>query len=224
MRAILRAGVLWTAVVWAAESIALEPKHVDSLPVFDLNCYIAQSVAFTTVESTGGELGISGDNYGKPVYRFSTVGGATLKVVEFPEFESMRKEYDKRISELRFDNSGSDYIFGWSDNEAMGLRIFVINQRDKLVSVLEVPPGAQKLPFGTLRVLKCDDAAKSAPSLPEQQAGGPANPVLDRALWRASKAKFPRPLTVKEKGSVSPRSSSRLMVLKAPPPNGQAAR
>src|SRR2546430_8560588 len=50
--------------------------------------------------------------------------------------------------------SGSDYIFAWSDNEAMGLRIFVVNQRDRLVSLLEVPPSSQTLPFGTLRVMK----------------------------------------------------------------------
>jgi hypothetical protein len=67
----------------------------------------------------------------------------------------MRKEYEKDIRELRFGNSGGNDIFGWSDNEGMGLRIFAVNQRDGLVSILEVPPSAQALPFGTLRVLKC---------------------------------------------------------------------
>jgi hypothetical protein len=126
-----------------------------------------------------------GGNYEKPLYRFTTIGSSTLRVVEFPEFDSMRKEYEKTIPELRFDNTGSDYIFGWADNEAMGLRILMINQRDRLVSVLEVPPGSQTIPFGTLQVLKCIDASNSA-SPPQREeiaswserakAGSPIHP------------------------------------------------
>jgi hypothetical protein len=228
MHTTVRAGLLAAAVLWATESIAQEPKRPDSLPALDLNCYIAQSVAFTTLESTGSELGIGGDKYGKPVYRFTTIGGSTLKVVEFPEFDTMRKEYEKRIPELRFGNSGSDYIFGWSDNEAMGLRIFMINQRDRLVSVLEMPPGSQTLPFGTLRVLKCDDAAKTTPPRDHETASwsarAQASPTLDRALWRASKATFPKRLPVRAQGSASPHSSSRPMALKAPLLTRQATR
>src|SRR6266851_9523793 len=61
MHAIIRAGVLAAAVLWATDSIALEPKRPDSLPALDLSCYIAQSVAFTTLENTGSELGIGGE-------------------------------------------------------------------------------------------------------------------------------------------------------------------
>jgi hypothetical protein len=232
MHAIVGAGVLAAALLWATETIALELKRPESLPALNFSCYIAQSVAFTTLESTGSELGIGGDNYGKPVYRFTTIGGSTLKVVEFPEFESMRKEYEKGIPELRFGNNGSDYIFGWSDNEAMGLRIFMINQRDRLVSVLEVPPGSQTLPFGTLRVLKCDDAAETSlvagsqrtASWSEKARG--ASPILDRVFWRGSKAAFPKGLTVQAQGSVSPhRGNSRQTAFKVPSPlNRQAAR
>jgi hypothetical protein len=222
MHAIVRAGVLAAAVLWATDSIALEPKRPDSLPALDLSCYIAQSVAFTTLENTGSELGIGGDNYGKPVYRFTTIDGSVLKVVEFPEFDSMRKEYVKTISELKFDNTGSDYIFAWSDNEAMGLRIFVVNQRDRLVSLLEVPPSSQTLPFGTLRVLKCNDTANTASSASwlERRKGG--NPILD--VWRTSTATFPKHLPVRAQGSVSSHSSSQEMAFKRSPLNHQAGR
>ncbi len=222
MHAIIRAGVLAAAVLWATDSIALEPKRPDSLPALDLSCYIAQSVAFTTLENTGSELGIGGDNYGKPVYRFTTIDGSVLKVVEFPEFDSMRKEYVKTISELKFDNTGSDYIFAWSDNEAMGLRIFVVNQRDRLVSLLEVPPSSQTLPFGTLRVLKCNDTANTASSASwlERRKGG--NPILD--VWRTSTATFPKHLPVRAQGSVSSHSSSQEMAFKRSPLNHQAGR
>jgi len=222
MHAIIRAGVLAAAVLWATDSIALKPKRPDSLPALDLSCYIAQSVAFTTLENTGSELGIGGDNYGKPVYRFTTIDGSVLKVVEFPEFDSMRKEYVKTISELKFDNTGSDYIFAWSDNEAMGLRIFVVNQRDRLVSLLEVPPSSQTLPFGTLRVLKCNDTANTASSASwlERRKGG--NPILD--VWRTSTATFPKHLPVRAQGSVSSHSSSQEMAFKRSPLNHQAGR
>ena len=222
MHAIIRAGVLAAAVLWATDSIALEPKRPDSLPALDLSCYIAQSVAFTTLENTGSELGIGGDNYGKPVYRFTTIDGSVLKVVEFPEFDSMRKEYVKTISELKFDNTGSDYIFAWSDNEAMGLRIFVVNQRDRLVSLLEGPPSSQTLPFGTLRVLKCNDTANTASSASwlERRKGG--NPILD--VWRTSTATFPKHLPVRAQGSVSSHSSSQEMAFKRSPLNHQAGR
>ncbi len=190
MHAIIRAGVLAAAVLWATDSIALEPKRPDSLPALDLSCYIAQSVAFTTLENTGSELGIGGDNYGKPVYRFTTIDGSVLKVVEFPEFDSMRKEYVKTISELKFDNTGSYYIFAWSDNEAMGLRIFVVNQRDRLVSLLEVPPSSQTLPFGTLRVLKCNDTANTA--FPQQFTGDGLQKVTAESPSRAITARRPR--------------------------------
>jgi len=222
MHAIIRAGVLAAAVLWATDSIALEPKRPDSLPALDLSCYIAQSVAFTTLENTGSELGIGGDNYGKPVYRFTTIDGSVLKVAEFPEFDSMRKEYVKTISELKFDNTGSDYIFAWSDNEAMGLRIFVVNQRDRLVSLLEVPPSSQTLPFGTLRVLKCNDTANTASSASwlERRKGG--NPILD--VWRTSTATFPKHLPVRAQGSVSSHSSSQEMAFKRSPLNHQAGR
>jgi len=222
MHAIIRAGVLAAAVLWATDSIALEPKRPDSLPALDLSCYIAQSVAFTTLENTGSELGIGSDNYGKPVYRFTTIDGSVLKVVEFPEFDSMRKEYVKTISELKFDNTGSDYIFAWSDNEAMGLRIFVVNQRDRLVSLLEVPPSSQTLPFGTLRVLKCNDTANTASSASwlERRKGG--NPILD--VWRTSTATFPKHLPVRAQGSVSSHSSSQEMAFKRSPLNHQAGR
>ncbi len=222
MHAIIRAGVLAAAVLWATDSIALEPKRPDSLPALDLSCYIAQSVAFTTLENTGSELGIGGDNYGKPVYRFTTIDGSVLKVVEFPEFDSMRKEYVKTISELKFDNTGSYYIFAWSDNEAMGLRIFVVNQRDRLVSLLEVPPSSQTLPFGTLRVLKCNDTANTASSASwlERRKGG--NPILD--VWRTSTATFPKHLPVRAQGSVSSHSSSQEMAFKRSPLNHQAGR
>jgi len=222
MHAIIRAGVLAAAVLWATDSIALEPKRPDSLPALDLSCYIAQSVAFTTLENTGSELGIGGDNYGKPVYRFTTIDGSVLKVVEFPEFDSMRKEYVKTISELKFDNTGSDYIFAWSDNEAMGLRIFVVNQRDRLVSLLEVPPSSQTLPFGTLRVLKCNDTANTASSASwlERRKGG--NPILD--VWRTSTATFPKHLPVRAQGSVSSHTSSQEMAFKRSPLNHQAGR
>ena len=222
MHAIIRAGVLAAAVLWATDSIALEPKRPDSLPALDLSCYIAQSVAFTTLENTGSELGIGGDNYGKPVYRFTTIDGSVLKVVEFPEFDSMRKEYVKTMSELKFDNTGSDYIFAWSDNEAMGLRIFVVNQRDRLVSLLEVPPSSQTLPFGTLRVLKCNDTANTASSASwlERRKGG--NPILD--VWRTSTATFPKHLPVRAQGSVSSHTSSQEMAFKRSPLNHQAGR
>jgi hypothetical protein len=222
MHAIVRAGVLAVAVLWATDSIALEPKRPDSLPALDISCYIAQSVAFTILENTGSELGIGGDNYGKPVYRFTTIDGSVLKVVEFLEFDSMRKEYVKTISELKFDNTGSDYIFAWSDNEAMGLRIFVVNQRDRLVSLLEVPPSSQTLPFGTLRVLKCNDTANTASSASwlERRKGG--NPILD--VWRTSTATFPKHLPVRAQGSVSSHSSSQEMAFKRSPLNHQAGR
>ncbi len=141
MNVTVTSTALGAALLWATGSVALEPKRPSSLPEMELSCYVSHSVAFTTLDNTGSELGIGGDNYGKPVYRFTTIDGSVLKVVEFPEFDSMRKEYVKTISELRFDNTGSDYIFAWSDNEAMGLRVFVVNQRDRLVSLLEVPPG-----------------------------------------------------------------------------------
>src|SRR6266480_2131385 len=169
MHAIIRAGVLAAAVLWATDSIALEPKRPDSLPALDLSCYIAQSVAFTTL-----------------------------------------------------DNTGSDYIFAWSDNEAMGLRIFVVNQRDRLVSLLEVPPSSQTLPFGTLRVLKCNDTANTASSASwlERRKGG--NPILD--VWRTSTATFPKHLPVRAQGSVSSHSSSQEMAFKRSPLNHQAGR
>lgn len=232
MRAIIGAGMLAAAVLWAGESIAREPKRPVSLPALDFSCYIAQSTAFTTLGSTDSELGIGADNYGKPVFRFATIGGSTLKVVEFPEFASMRKEYEKHILELRFGNGGGNDIFGWSDNEAMGLRIFTINRRDGLVSILEAPSSAQALPFGTLRVLKCNDAVKTVlppealttPSWSEGIRG--ASPMLDRVFWRASKATFPKSLTMQVEGSVPAHSgSSRQTASKVPSPlNRQAAR
>jgi len=224
MHVIVTSRALAAALLWATESIALEPKRPPSLPALDFSCYTSHSVAFTTLESPGSELGIGGDNYGKPVYRFTTIGEAMLKVIEFPEFDSMRKEYDKTISELNFGNTGGDYIFGWSDNNAMGLRIFMINQRDRLVSLLEVPPSSQTLPFGTLRVLKCNDAAKAGPSPQNQEMASwserakGASPILDRALWRTSTATFPKRLTVRAQGSVSPRSVSGETAVKMLPP------
>jgi hypothetical protein len=232
MHVIVTSGALAAALLWATESIALEPKRPPSLPALDFSCYTSHSVAFTTLESPGSELGIGSDNYGKHVYRFTTVGESMLKVVEFPEFDSMRKEYEKTISELTFGSTGSEYIFGWSDNEAMGLRIFMINQRDRLVSLLEVAPSSQTLPFGTLRVLKCNDAAKAGPPPQNQETASwserarGASPILDRALWRTSTATFPKRLPLRAQGSVSPRSSSGEMAAKVLPPplNHQAAR
>ncbi len=223
MHVIVTSGALAAALLWPTESIALEPKRPASLPALDFSCYASQTVAFTTLESTGSELGVGGDIYGKPVYRFTTIGGSMLKVVEFPEFVSMRKEYSKTIPELSFGSSGSGYIFGWSDNEAMGLRIFTINQRDRLVSLLEVPPGSQTVPFGTLRVFKCDDAAERTPP-PESQEmtswserAKRVSLILDRALWKASTVRFAKRLPVRAQGSVSPHSSSRAIGVKAPP-------
>src|SRR6266516_7300300 len=231
MHVTVTSGLLAAALLWATESIALEPKRPPSLPALDFSCYTSHRVAFTTLQSTGSELGIGGDNYGKPVYRFTTIGESMLKVVEFPEFDSMRKEYDKTIFELNFGNTGGDYIFGWSDNNAMGLRIFMINQRDRLVSLLEVPPSSQTLPFGTLRVLKCNDAAKAGPSPQNQEMASwsenakGASQILDRELWRTSTATFPNRLPVRAQGSVSHRSvSGETAVKMLPPPlNHQAA-
>ena len=222
MNVTVTSTALGAALLWATGSVALEPKRPSSLPEMELSCYVSHSVAFTTLDNTGSELGIGGDNYGKPVYRFTTIDGSVLKVVEFPEFDSMRKEYVKTISELRFDNTGSDYIFAWSDNEAMGLRIFVVNQRDRLVSLLEVPPSSQTLPFGTLRVLKCNDTANTASSASwlERRKGG--NPILD--VWRTSTATFPKHLPVRAQGSVSSHSSSQEMAFKRSPLNHQAGR
>src|SRR6266849_3055163 len=189
MHVIITSSALAAVLLWATESIALEPKRPSSLPALDFSCYMSHSVAFTTLEDTRRELGIGGDNYGNPFYRFTTIGESMLKVVEFPEFGSMRNEYEKTISELSFDNAGSDYIFGWSDKEITGLRIFMINQRDRLVSLLEVPPGSQTVPFGTLRVLKCDDAAGTSPRAQNEDMASwsgrakRASPILDRALW-----------------------------------------
>ena len=204
MNVIITSAAFGASLLWATESIALEPKRPPSLPALDLSCFISQRVAFTALENTGSELGIGGDNYGKPVFRFTTIDGAMLKVVEFPEFHSMRKEYSKTLSELRFDNTGNDYIFGWSDNEALGLRIFMVNQRDRLVSLLEVPPSSQTLPFGTLLVLKCNDTTEAtpSPSWSESRKGGKL--ILD--VWRASTATFPKP--ARAQGSVSLHSSS----------------
>ncbi len=228
MHVTVTSGLLAAALLWATESIALEPKRPPSLPALDFSCYTSHRVAFTTLQSTGSELGIGGDNYGKPVYRFTTIGESMLKVVEFPEFDSMRKEYEKTISELSFDNTGIDYIFGWSDNEAMGLRIFMVNQRDRLVSLLEVPPGSHTVPFGTLQVLKCNDAVAPPPQSQEMaswsERAKAANSILDRALYRTSTATFPKRLPVRAQGSVPPRSRSPTLGFKAPPLNHQAAR
>jgi len=223
MNVIVTSGALAAALLWATDSIALEPKRPPSLPALDFSCYVSHNVTFTSLESTRSELGIAGDNYGKSLYQFTTVGESMVKVVEFPEFESMRKEYWKVISELSFDNTGS--IFGWSDNQIMFIRIFVVNQRDRLVSLLEVPPNSQTVPYGTLRVLKCNDAAKTAPPLESQkmtswsEVAKRASPILDRALWQSSRATFPKRLSVRAQSSVSPRSSSRAMVFKAQPLN-----
>src|SRR5205823_11856416 len=120
---------------------------------------------------------------------------------------------------------------GWSDNHTMGLRIFMINQRDRLISLLEVPPSSQTLPFGTLRVLKCNDAATAGPPQQNQEMASwserakGAGPILDRALWRTSTATFPKRLPARAQGSVPPRSSSAEKTFKAsrPPLNHQAA-
>jgi hypothetical protein len=219
MHLIIILGVLAAALLWTSDSIALGQKRPTSLPILDFSCYPSHSVAFTTLQSTGSELGIGGDNYGKPLYRFTTISNSTLRVVEFPEFDSMRKQYEKTIAELRFDNAGSDYIFGWADNEAMGLRILMINQRDRLVSVLEVPPGSQTIPFGTSQVLKCIDVSNTAsPPQREESASWSeraeaGSPILH--IWRASKAAFPERLQMRTHGSVSPHSSSPAMAFKA---------
>jgi hypothetical protein len=214
-------GVLVAALLWATESIALELKRPASLPALDFSCYLSHTVTFTTLDSAGSELGIGGDNHGKSLYRFTTVGESMLKVVEFPDFYAMRKDYEKAISELSFDNAGNDSIFGWSEKEAMGIRIFVINQRDRIVSLLEIPPGSQTVPFGTLQVLKCNDSSTAAPptqsqetaTWPESAKG--ASPMVNRALWRASKATFPKHLPIRAQRS--PRSNSQAPVFKAPP-------
>jgi hypothetical protein len=202
MNVIIMSAAFGASLLGATESIALEPKRPPSLPALDFSCFMSQSVAFTTLGNTDNELGIGGDNYGKPVFRFTTIG-AMLKVVEFPEFHSMRKEYSKTLSELRFDNIGNDYIFGWSDNEAIGLRIFMVNQRDRLASLLEVHPSSQTLPFGTLLVLKCNDTTETtpSPSWSESRRGGQL--ILD--VWRASTATFQKP--ARAPSSVSPHSS-----------------
>ncbi len=207
MHMIAISGVLAAAVTWATESIALEPTRPASLPQLDFSCYTAHSVAFTTLQSTGSELGIAGDSYGRPLYHFTTISNSTLRVIEFPEFGSMRREYEKTISELRFDNTGSDSIFGWSDKESMGLRIFMINRRDRLVSVLDMPPGSQTFPFGTLQLFKCIDAvdtplreAKEFASSSERAKA--TGPILH--IWRASRAAFPKPCPCKSIAAFRP--------------------
>jgi len=224
MNAIVTSAALSAALFCATESIALEPQRPLSLPALDFSCYMSNNVILTTLESTGSKLTISGDNYGKPIYRFTTVG-ELLTVVEFPESESMRKEYSKGISELSFDRTSS--IFGWSDNGAMGLRIFIVNQRDRLFSMLEVPQGSQTVPYGTLRVLKCNDAPMTAPP-PESQGMNSwpdrakvTSPMLGRALRQSSTATFPK---AQAQSSVSSHHGSRTMVFKAPPLKQQAGR
>jgi hypothetical protein len=110
MHVIVTSAAIATTLLWATESIALEPKRPPSLPALDFSCYMSQSVAFTTQEGTGNELGIGGDKDGKPLYQFTTVGESMLKVVEFPEFYAMRKDYWKAISELSFDSDLSPRI------------------------------------------------------------------------------------------------------------------
>jgi hypothetical protein len=215
MNAIVTSAALSAALLCATESLALEPQRPLSLPALDFSCYVSNNVIFTTLESNSSKLTISNDNYEKPVYRFITVG-ELLKVVEFPESEALRKEYSKGMSELSFDRTGS--IFGWSENTTMGLRIFMVNQRDRLFSMLEVPQGSQTVPYGTLRVLKCNDAATTAPppesqgmnSWPDRAKG--TSPILGRALWQSSTATFPK---AQAQSSVSPRRSSPTMVFKA---------
>lgn len=226
VHAVVTSAAVATALVWATASIASEAKP-RSLPTMDFGCYTSDSLAFV-VKSPGSEFEIGGDNYGKPVFRFTTISKSVLNIVEFPEFNSMRKEYSKSIFELSFSNSGSDYIFGWSDSEAMGLRIFTINQRDRLVSLLELPPGSQTAPFGTLRVLKCKDTKADAGPAPQSEDRSErtmgVSPIFNRALWRASKGKFPKRLPVRAQNSVSFRTSLRATVFKAPPLNHQAVR
>ena len=72
MNAIVTSAALGAALVWATESIALEPQRPLSLPALDFSCYMSNNVIFTTLESTGSNLTISGENYGKPIYRFTT--------------------------------------------------------------------------------------------------------------------------------------------------------
>jgi hypothetical protein len=219
MHLAITSGII-AALLCTTDCMALDPKRPASLPVLDFSCYTSHIVAFTMLDTTGNDLGIGSADYGKPVYRFITVDGSMLKVVEFPEFESMRKEYSKTISELSFNSTKGTDIFGWSDNEAMGLRIFIINRHDRLVSLLEVPPGSEKIPFGTFRVLKCSDAAETSP--PWLERIKEFSPILDRALWRSSKAEFPNRLPLRAAGSTSPRnSSSRGIALKATSLNGE---
>jgi len=209
--------------LWAAESIALESKRPPSLPALDLNCYKSYGLAFGTLEAPTGELGIDGDNYEKPRYRFRTIGDSILKVIEFPdESGSMRKEYGKTISELSFDLSGRDYIFAWRDNEEMGPRVFAVNQRDRLVAVLERP--------GILRVLKCKDTIEAAP--PPHSQGvvsrsvrpNGAGVISEPAIEQTASAKAPNRLPGRTQGSVSSHSRTPALVLKAPPMYRQAGR
>jgi hypothetical protein len=155
MNAVTTSGAVSLALLlWIAESFALEPKPPPSLPAFDFSCFKSYGLAFTTVDAPKNELGIDGDNYGKARYRFRSTGESMLTVIEFPEeADSMRKEYGKSRSELSFDLSGRDYIFAWREKDELGLRLFAVNQRDRLVSVLEVP--------GLLRVLKCNDTVQT---------------------------------------------------------------
>src|SRR6266566_5652274 len=203
MNAIVTSAVLAAALLWATESIALEPKQPPSLPTLDFSCYISHSFEFTRLQSTGSELTIGGDIYEKPLYRFTTVGESMLKVFEFSEVGAVRKYYWKSISELSFDSTGS--IFGWPDNEALGLRIFLVNQRDRLASVLELPPSSQTAPLGALRALKCNDAAKTAPPPQDQEMRSErakvVSPIPDRALRQTSTAMFLKRLPVRAQGS-----------------------
>lgn len=217
MNAIVTSGAICVALfLWASESIALESKRPPALPALDLNCYKSFGLAFTTLEGPGSELGIDSDNYGKPRYRLRTIGESMLKVIEFPEESgSMRKEYGKTISELSFDLSGRDYIFAWRDNEAMGPRVFAVNQRDRLVSVLERP--------GVLRVLKCKDTLEAAPpshtqgAVSRSERANGAGLISEPAIEQTATAKAPNRLPVRAQGSASSHGRSPTLVFKAPP-------
>lgn len=129
---------------------------------FDLECYAAYTTGWVMPDHDGPfEYVIDQGKNDVPSYRIFAVDQNTLKVIYQPKFEARRTETALHPSDVVFEYMGRNNIFGWTEDSVIQKKIYTLNTKSLVMTVLELPKENMLRGISSLNVFACKQKSKT---------------------------------------------------------------